>query len=367
MSFLKNVENGKYNLVMFIMMIILFSRCLYSKPTVEKMTTDAEVEDAVKKVYNADISAIRTLSALATKIQAGGIDIAGKLNMKDAIIIDHNLTTHPDLTGKDGAIYRADGQLHIVADDLIHFKSSNKTEVPIKFNLTNGSITTTGPVVINSKDAQDKIKIHQNGDEKAPYLYYNNTNVLGVYNGPGNGWSISGTNGVANFSGLQINGSSGSLGQFLMSGPNGVTQWTSTSWLKIPAGKKEKASGGAKWTEGKVKIIFSSRLSYDSMIIPSYGKIKKKYWEGNGDDADNPTWINVYKNGSAIYEGPRVYPVNRGQEYSYFLSDLVKEHIYVKAGDQIEIVLFSTANTDDAYYVSWDNLYFMVLPIATTY
>jgi len=48
-------------------------------------TTD-QIKDAVKLIYLADVDAIRNLSEVATKLQAGGLTMPGQLNILHLIL-----------------------------------------------------------------------------------------------------------------------------------------------------------------------------------------------------------------------------------------------------------------------------------------
>jgi len=84
MSLVEKVFNNFNSIVLLVIIVFIFH--LYYKQScikVEKManTTD-EIKNAVKQIYNSDIEAIRNLSEVATKLQAGGLTIPGNLNVK---------------------------------------------------------------------------------------------------------------------------------------------------------------------------------------------------------------------------------------------------------------------------------------------
>ena len=154
MGLLEDINSGNYNLVIIIIGFFFIFHLYWKKSNTEQMTdtnntntniTD-QIKEAVKQYYIADVESIRNLSEVATKLQAGGLAVPGNLIMKGPIITDHDIA-HPDT--KDGAVYRAEGQLTVASDDLIRFRSSTKKANTIEMNVNDGSINTTGPVNSN--------------------------------------------------------------------------------------------------------------------------------------------------------------------------------------------------------------------------
>ena len=149
MGLLEDINSGKYNLVIIIIGLVLFFHLYLKQSNIEKMADTPnidQIKEVIKQVYLADIESIRNLSEIANKLQAGGLAVPGNLIMKGPIITDHDIA-HPDT--KDGAIYRAEGQLTVASDDLIRFRSSTKKANTIEMNVNDGSINTTGPINSN--------------------------------------------------------------------------------------------------------------------------------------------------------------------------------------------------------------------------
>jgi hypothetical protein len=113
MGLLEDLSSGKYNLVLFgILFIFIFHQywcasqtkfepqgkagessitksikqiqCKDNKESMADVSND--IKEAVKQVYLADVEAIRNLSEVATKLQAGGYTIAGDLTVKGTIL-----------------------------------------------------------------------------------------------------------------------------------------------------------------------------------------------------------------------------------------------------------------------------------------
>lgn len=100
---LENINSGKYNLVFLIVVALFIAHLYWKQCSTENMTdlTDTiTVENAVKKVYNANIEAIRNLSSIATKLQEGSLTIPGDLTVAGKVIVG----------SKDGA----DGEIKVL-------------------------------------------------------------------------------------------------------------------------------------------------------------------------------------------------------------------------------------------------------------
>ena len=140
----------KIDLVFLIVLgfVVAYIFMLHKVETMADVGTTDQIKAAVKEIYLADVEAIRNLSNVATKLQAGGIGVPGNLIMKGPILTDHNIP-HPD--AGDGAIYRAEGQLTVAADDLIRFRSSSKKQNTIEMNVNDGSLNLTGSLNVNGK------------------------------------------------------------------------------------------------------------------------------------------------------------------------------------------------------------------------
>ena len=99
MGLLEDLTSGKYNLVLFgILFIFMFHQYwgsysiaksikqIQCKETKEPMTNVSnDIKEAVKQVYLADVEAIRNLSDIANKINAGTFVFPGNLNVTGTI------------------------------------------------------------------------------------------------------------------------------------------------------------------------------------------------------------------------------------------------------------------------------------------
>lgn len=87
MGLLEDLNLGKYNLILFIILFVLvFHQYWDKKESMADVATD--VKEAVKQVYLADVEAIRNLSNVATQLQSGGLTIPGNLMIKGNLNVD---------------------------------------------------------------------------------------------------------------------------------------------------------------------------------------------------------------------------------------------------------------------------------------
>jgi microcystin-dependent protein len=105
MGLLEDLNSGKYNLVLFAIIFILFfhqywGACSKTKEPMTNVSND--IKEAVKQVYLADVEAIRNLSEIATKINAGTFVFPGNLNVTGSFnylprgtIVAYNQTSAP--------------------------------------------------------------------------------------------------------------------------------------------------------------------------------------------------------------------------------------------------------------------------------
>ena len=98
MGLLEDLNTGKYNLILFVIIFLLFFHQYFSNRTKESMAdlTEAQMADVISKYYLADVEAVRRLSKIATQLLDGGVTIpgnlkTGKLNVDDTVIFSDNI------------------------------------------------------------------------------------------------------------------------------------------------------------------------------------------------------------------------------------------------------------------------------------
>ena len=109
--------------------VVAYLFVLHKVETMADVSNTDQIKEAVKQIYMADVEAIRNLSNVATKLQAGGLTVPG-------------------------------------------------------------TMTLTGNMLINNSDQQDKLIVYKNGDTKPPYLFYNKQGTTGLWTGDSATWSI---------------------------------------------------------------------------------------------------------------------------------------------------------------------------------
>ena len=93
-------------IIIFLIILLIFSNCLnlslYYKSKPEKMTKIDNIENAVRKLYMADVNSIRNLSKVANTLQTKGLNIPGNLTVEGTFnylprgtIVAFNGTTAP--------------------------------------------------------------------------------------------------------------------------------------------------------------------------------------------------------------------------------------------------------------------------------
>ena len=119
MGLFEDLNTGKYNLILFIVLFVLAFHQFYCKFTKEPMmqehmadVTDTQLADAVKKLYLEDVETIRNLSTIATQLQAGGLTCPGSLLVSENLkigswTIKQNVHGHLIFV-KDGTSYNND-------------------------------------------------------------------------------------------------------------------------------------------------------------------------------------------------------------------------------------------------------------------
>jgi len=96
-----------------IILVLIFY--IYQNKSIEKMSNaesiDKKVEESVKKIYLADINAIRNLSEVSKKLQAGGIEIPGNVKITGSLTVekDSNVKGTSTIHTLDGGKYTGGG------------------------------------------------------------------------------------------------------------------------------------------------------------------------------------------------------------------------------------------------------------------
>ena len=167
MALLEDINSGKYNIVLLVIISVfifhLYWICINKIEPMANLddTQKTEVKQLIYDTYKIDVAAIKNLSDISTKLQAGGLIVPGNIlvqgtttlvgttNLQGPLFTDHSIP-HPDT--KDGAIYRADGQMTIASDDLIRFRSSTNKANTIEMNVNDGHLNLNGKLKESGND-----------------------------------------------------------------------------------------------------------------------------------------------------------------------------------------------------------------------
>jgi len=148
--------------ILFLIIIILIFYIIKIK-NIEKFAVADDVKEEINKVYQADLDAIRNLSAIASKLQAGGVTVPGNLTVTDNTTSNGFITTKGIRSNETWFPY-SDGNNYIRGNTILdgsltHNGSSNVT-----------GVLTAGNVAVGAHE----IQLQYNG--KAHYVIINDGN-----------------------------------------------------------------------------------------------------------------------------------------------------------------------------------------------
>ena len=170
----------KIDLVFLVILgfMVLKTVCNNKTNTKEHMTVTSDMKAAINEIYNADVSAIQNLSAIATSLQAGGFTCAGKLTVTSDIVCSGGFTCAGNI--------KATG--NITADGLIAATGNITAD---GFIAATGNLFGSG-LVIGGKDVLGIINGRLNALEKhivldsngngIGQLLFNNGYIINSYN-----------------------------------------------------------------------------------------------------------------------------------------------------------------------------------------
>ncbi len=110
MGLIDNLKSGNMNTILLIVVLIFIFHLYWTREIKEPMADvqDSAIEASIKKIYKADVKAIRNLSNISKKLMEGGLTVPGNL------ILKNNLNINDFIIGanKDGGIgfSRKDGR-----------------------------------------------------------------------------------------------------------------------------------------------------------------------------------------------------------------------------------------------------------------
>ena len=88
-------------LIIIIIYLVISHSKIYKKNNIEKFAVTDDIRAVVKEIYNTDMEAVRQLAAMATKLNAGGLEIPGNLIVTGSITNSGNISTTGNLSGNN--------------------------------------------------------------------------------------------------------------------------------------------------------------------------------------------------------------------------------------------------------------------------
>ncbi len=203
MGLLEDLNSGKYNLVLFgILFIFMFhqywreskfmmrSQCKEEiKESMSNVSND--IKEAVKQVYLADVEAIRNLSEIATKINAGTFVFPGNLNVTGSFKANGEISNNSfSLSRLNNSINNVNSSLTGTINNSINSVNSNLTNQVNSINsqLSN-KLSNNGQVTIEIQPQAGRVFHHANhklARRTYDHLLYTGSNptndTYGLYN-----------------------------------------------------------------------------------------------------------------------------------------------------------------------------------------
>jgi len=194
MGLLEDLNSGKYNFVLIGILFIFmfhqywcidrstrqnkyFMRRSQCKETKEPMTNVSnDIKEAVKQVYLADVEAIRNLSDIATKINAGTFVFPGNLNVKGQIRAENSITSGGEISNNNFSLSGLNSKANGIQNSLNNTISNvNNNFTSIKNSLDN-KLNNNGQVTIEIQpQAGREFKYHGHKLFKRTYDGLNGT------------------------------------------------------------------------------------------------------------------------------------------------------------------------------------------------
>ena len=150
MGFLEDLKNGDIKSIILVILIIFMFHQYWRESNVARSTRQSrsgckepmadvsnDIKEAVKQVYLADVEAIRNLSEVATKLQAGGYTVAGDLTVKGQIISEKKINglTLSELNNKiDSVNSSLTGSINSVNSNLTNQVNSINSQLSNKIS-----------------------------------------------------------------------------------------------------------------------------------------------------------------------------------------------------------------------------------------
>jgi hypothetical protein len=143
-------------------------------------TTEQQINTAVKKIYLADVEAIRLLSNFAIQLSQGGTTVPGNVNFTGNIGLNNNLVLNNGVAGSKVTVNGSNGLFNVSSE------SSTSTDPnKLLFDVKTGTLTVNNLVVNgqsifnNSLDINDSLNI--NNSKPINFKRLNSNNFVSLY------------------------------------------------------------------------------------------------------------------------------------------------------------------------------------------
>jgi hypothetical protein len=215
MGFLEDLSSGKYNLILFGIIFILFFKLFMDRKTELLTNLDdsqkEEVKQLIYNIYKVDVNAIKNLSVIANKLQEGGLTIPGDLT------VTGKLNVTGDIKGNE--ISNKTNSLTGLKDNITNQMTNVNTNLNTRIDTINRELinkieqtAATAKSDLNTMGSH----IYNNYFQKSGGTIYGDLNINGY---------LTGTNFTMNTgNGARIR-TNPNGGQFIMNCPNGSNKY----------------------------------------------------------------------------------------------------------------------------------------------
>jgi hypothetical protein len=147
LGLLEELKNGNFNTYLLLIVTILIFHLYWSRDIKEPMSAVSnDLKEAIKKVYLADVEAIRNLSEVATKLQSGGLSVPGNLTTSGNTTVNGSKL----ITSNNNTI-ECGGRQHMSGPELLYILHKNGVVIGKEWG-GNGNLQVQGSLVASGRD-----------------------------------------------------------------------------------------------------------------------------------------------------------------------------------------------------------------------
>jgi hypothetical protein len=146
LGLLEELKNGNFNTYLLLIVVILIFHIYWTKDNKEPMSAVSnDLKEAIKKVYLADVEAIRNLSEVATKLQSGGLSVPGNLTTSGNTTVNGSKL----ITSNNNTI-ECGGRQHMSGPELLYILHKNGVVIGKEWG-GNGNLNVQGNLTFNGE------------------------------------------------------------------------------------------------------------------------------------------------------------------------------------------------------------------------